>query len=38
MNISVDDAVEAPPLPTDISPTPKPEKEQLQDFLDDLLG
>ena len=30
--------IEAPPLPTDVPPPPKPEKEQMEDFLDDLLG
>lgn len=37
-NDIADTSVEAPPLPIDPPPEPKPEKERLQDFLDDLLG
>jgi hypothetical protein len=31
-------AVEAPPLPIDEAQKPKKPKEEMEDFLDDLLG
>ena len=37
MSLSADDRQEAPPLPVHDPPPVKSEKEEMEDFLDDLL-